>query len=198
MKNLLLAFGAVLLFACHTPNGPAAPADAVVTDLTNYQTFDVPGSYYRIAELRDADNHLVESGMVDGNSVKNGSWVVYHPGNDIPKTVATMVNGVYAGPYNEFSNRGQLEASYTYINNELHGKFAKFKFGRKTEEGEYNFGQPNGVWITYYNNKETPQKLTTYKDGQMDGILQFFDEEGNVTVEYEYKNGEKVSGGIVE
>jgi len=28
--------------------------------------------------------------------------------------------------------------------------------------------------------------------------MQYFNEEGDITVEYEYKNGEKVSGGIVE
>ena len=37
-----------------------------------------------------------------------------------------------------------------------------------------------------------------YKNGLQDGYFRYYDEEGNVTLEYEYKEGEKIKGGIVE
>ena len=49
-----------------------------------------------------------------------------------------------------------------------------------------------------YNDRGNLQRRGNFKNGKQHGLLQYFDEEGNVTLEYEYKNGEKVGGGIVE
>ena len=48
------------------------------------------------------------------------------------------------------------------------------------------------LWIKDY------KKKCSFKNGKQHGKLQFFDEAGNVTLEYMYDNGEKISGGIVE
>lgn len=198
MKNLCLAlFGFLFLTAC-TDNGSETTVAPTGSNLEGYTLTPIPGGQYQIAELRDADGKLVEMGRVDNNQVKNGTWIVYHPGSDIPKAVSDMVDGVYNGVHQTYSNRGQLEMAAAYVNNQLHGKFAKFKFGRKTEEGEHLNGEAHGQWITYYPNKDIKQQETNYKNGKQHGTLRYFDEEGNITMEYEYKDGEKISGGIVE
>ena len=183
--------------ACTQPSASAPTAGAVSTDLAGYTTTAIPGTDYTLVEKRNADGQLVESGRMRGD-VKDGTWVTYHADKEIPATVADYANGNYNGTYQTFNNRGQLEMIAGYVNNQLHGKYAKYKFGRKTEDGEYLNGKETGTWTVYYNNKDIPQKVTTYKDGVTDGPLRFYDEEGNVTVEYEYRNGEKVSGGIIE
>ena len=194
---LVLGLFALGFFACESGAGSQPAAGAVSTELTGFATTPIPGTDYVLAEKRNADGQLVEAGRLRGDT-KDGTWVTYHPDKEIPATVADYVNGNYSGTYQTFNNRGQLEMIAGYVNNQLHGKYAKYKFGRKTEEGEYNNGKETGVWTVYYNNKDIPQKMTTYLDGQMNGPLRFYDEEGNVTVEYEYRNGEKVSGGIIE
>ncbi len=37
-----------------------------------------------------------------------------------------------------------------------------------------------------------------YVDGFQHGMYRFYGEDGDVQLEYEYKNGEKVTGGIVQ
>lgn len=198
MKNICFVLLACFLAWGCTDTENAAVAAPAGSNLEGYILTPIPGGQYQIAELRDADGKLVEMGRVDNDQVKNGTWIVYHPDNDIPKTVSDMVDGVYNGVHQTYSNRGQLELAAAYVNNQLHGKFAKFKFGRKTEEGEYLNGQPHGRWITYYANKDIMQQETNFKNGKQHGALRYFNEEGEVTMEYDYKDGEKISGGIVE
>jgi len=37
-----------------------------------------------------------------------------------------------------------------------------------------------------------------YKNGKQDGMYKYYDEDGKVVMEYVYKDGEKVSGGMKE
>lgn len=199
MKTLLFSFFLLLgLAACESGPATSAPAaGTVATPLDGFTTTPITGTDYVLAEKRNADGKLVESGRLRGD-VKDGAWVTYHPDSEVPATVADYVNGNFSGTYQTFNTRGQLEMIASYINNQLHGKYAKYKFGRKTEEGEYLNGQQTGTWIEYFNNKDQPQKLQTFANGKLNGPFRYYDEEGNVTLEYDYKDGEKVSGGIVQ
>lgn len=139
---------------------------------------------------------ITELGFIK-NGTKEGAWYTYHPNGQI-KSITNYSSGIINGPVMEFSNRGQLEKQTGYLNNELHGIKAEYKFGRPTIESNYTKGNLDGVHKEYFNNSEKVQKLVNFKNGKQDGIMQYFDEEGNVTLEYVYKNGEKVSGGIKE
>ena len=48
----------------------------------------------------------------------------------------------------------------------------------------------------YENSNGAIQIETVYKNGKQDGIYRYYDKEGNTVMEYEYKDGEKVAGGI--
>ena len=101
------------------------------------------------------------------------------------------------GPYLEMNNRGQIEKRITYLNNQIHGLYAEYKFGRPLKEFMYDDGVLNGL-SKEYSDRGKLIKETNYKNGQLDGTIKQYDEAGNIILEYVYKNGEKISGGIVK
>jgi len=188
MKNLLFIFTVLALFSCQS-NTP------VPSNLAGYDSITIPGSESVKVVKQGDDGKVVETGYIlNGN--KHGIWTTYSPENKI-KTIANYIDGKKNGTYLELSSRGQIELLITYTNDEYDGPYGKYKFGRATEDMVYVKGQLDGEFKTYFNNGKI-QKLVTFKNGKQDGPLKYYDEEGNVTLEYMYKNGNKVSGGIVE
>lgn len=194
MKRMvqLLVLGSLLVACQNSGNsgyeGPP-PADMVAEA--------VPGSSLTYV-YRGEPRAITEEGFW-GQGEKNGLWVTYH--NDakhLPKEVAHYVNGFREGTYMEINNRAQVEVIANYRNNKLHGRYAKYKFNRMTEQHFYKNGVLDGPMTTYHPNSDKIQKLVEFKDGKEHGKYQFFNEEGKLTLEYTYENGNKVSGGIVE
>jgi antitoxin component YwqK of YwqJK toxin-antitoxin module len=197
MKQFIFLFGfAMFLNACGG-GGNSAPAVGASIDLSGFEIQDIPGTNFQKVVKRTSDGTLLEEGVImDGK--RNGMWVTYHTDNEIPKTIVNYVNDVSSGSYYSFNNRGQLEEMRGYLNNELDGKWGKYKFGRTTEEANYKNGKFDGVYKSYFANSDKVQKEFNYKNGELHGNYKFYNEDGQVTLEYEYDNGEKVSGGIVE
>lgn len=73
-----------------------------------------------------------------------------------------------------------------------------YKYGKVVEERYYENGKLEGTAKTYDDRTFKLKQEAQYKNGLQHGYFKYYDENGNVTLEYEYKNGEKVSGGIVE
>ena len=188
MKYLSLLFSILLIASCK--NSAPIPAD-----LSGFVTEDIPGSAAVKVVSKDAGNNILEEGFIlDG--AKHGTWVTYHPDHKI-KSMTNYIDGKRNGAHIELTNRGQIELLVNYKNDDYHGKYSKYKFGRP-QEMTYIDGKLEGEIRIYFNSGGKLQKLITYKNGVQDGPLKFYDEEGNVTLEYVYKNGEKVSGGMVE
>ncbi len=201
MKYLFLCcFLMAGLTACQTPADEPAASTPVATENFNpaaYILEPVPGSSFQRAMRKNADGSTQEEGLLlDGK--RTGTWVSYHPGSDIPKTIVSYANDQANGLYIEMNDRGYLEMRATYKNNRLHGPWAKYRFGRPTNEATYRDGELDGIYREYVMNTGKLQKEITYKNGVMDGPYRFYNEEGVVTLEYEYRNGEKVGGGIVD
>ncbi|MFQ5446730.1 MAG: toxin-antitoxin system YwqK family antitoxin, partial [Saprospiraceae bacterium] len=98
----------------------------------------------------------------------------------------------------EFSRQGQIILLCNYENNQLEGKFARYRLGRTTEEGAYKNGKLHGNYKKYYDGKSIVQQEANYTDGELDGKTLFYNEKGDIIVEYTYKMGQKIEGGIVE
>lgn len=158
---------------------------------------DIPGSSIQRAERRDTSGALLEEGFLS-NGKRTGTWVTYHPGTAVPKTIVNYINDQYNGLYIELNDRGYLELRAEYKNNLLDGPWAKYRFGRPLTEAFYANGKLNGFYREYVLNTGKLQKEISYKDGVIDGPFRFYNEEGVVTLEYQYRNGEKVGGGIVD
>ena len=197
MKQLIILFGFVLLLSSCGGGGNSTPAIGASIDLSGFEIQDVPGTTSQKAVKRTPAGVLLEEGILEGGK-RNGMWVTYHASNEIPKTIVNYVNDVSSGVYYSFNERGQLEEMRGYLNNELDGKWGKYKFGRTTEEAMYKNGKYHGVYKSYFSNSDLVQKEFNYKNGELHGSYKFYNEDGKVTLEYEYDNGEKLSGGIVE
>lgn len=197
MKQFLLGSFAFLLIAvlysCGNAGGNSGGA---VHSMTGMKTEKVGANVTR-AYKKDAEGNMVEEGyLTDG--VRNGMWIKYQTGRDVGKikSVASYSNGYLNGPYLEFNNRLQVDAEITYANNVYNGKVAKYKFGRPEEIKTYKNNVLDGPSMDYFGDGKIQLEMN-YKDGKQHGTMTWYNEEGTKTMEYEYKNGEKVSGGIV-
>ena len=166
--------------------------------LAGYETETVSGTAVTKAVKRNSSGEITETGYVSGGK-KNGTWMTYYEGDHAGKvkSLASYSDGILTGPYYEFSNRGQIETEVNYENNQYNGRFATYKFGRMTKEIYYKNNELHGT-SREFDNKSNLQKEVNYKDGKQDGLMRYYNEEGDVIMEYEYKNGEKISGGMVE
>ncbi len=191
----LLLTTCIALVSCKQENAPV-PTGTAALDLSQYEQIPIPGSDFVRVVKRNEQGKVLEEGMVkDGK--RFGTWLIYHEDRDVPKVMASFVNDLYSGPYLEFNKQGQIDLRCAYVNNLLHGPFARYKLGRVTEEGAYDMGQLDGVYKRYYENRSIVQQEASYKKGKLHGKTRYYDEQGNVLLEYDYENGEKVGGGIV-
>lgn len=195
MKHIFLLFIGITLIACNGSKTSSASGPAV--DLTGFSQTKINGSNTSYAMQTELNGSaMLSEGMVDGN-VQHGLWMTYHPDEtNKVHTITNYVNGVMNGPYMEFNKRGQIEKRVTYLNNQIHGLYAEYKFGRPLKEYIYDNGVLNGV-SKEYSDRGKLVKETSYKNGELHGTTSQYDEEGNVVLQYEYKNGNKISGGIV-
>lgn len=195
MKNLLILFTFVVFASCGSSNEQGASSDVQSIDLTGFNIVDLPNGYQHVIKSKP-DGKVIEEGMLK-NGKRNGTWIVYNDKRPLPKSVANFVDDVFTGPYMEYSSTGQLELVARYKNNQLNGKFIRVKNTRLLEEGFYIDGQIDGNYKKFYPNKDVLQQENGYKVGVLHGTTKYYNEEGQVVMEYEYKDGEKISGGMV-
>ncbi len=177
MKNIFLLSFALFLISCGNGSTSAVTAE--------------------IAEKTDPNGLITERKQIT-NGQNTGVLVEYYPEKGLPKKVVTLDNEVFDGPYMEFNNRGQIEKMANYKDNQLHGDYATYKFGRVIEKSTYQNGKLHGMYRSYFNNSDKLQKEAEYKNGVQHGVFKQYNEEGKVVLEYEYNNGEVVKGGMVK
>lgn len=203
MKHLLFLSISFLLIACgqngnETNSAPTATNTNSATPVADFSAFDItkiPGSDIQRARRIDEKGQLVEEGFLLNNK-RTGTWTTYYTSQKV-KTLTNYVAGKKNGILVELSDRSQINLQAFYLNDQLDGRHAKFGFGRKLEEeSHYKNGKLDGVFRSY-DKKGKVQREIHYKDGQLHGPNVFYNE-GVKTVEYDYKNGEKISGGIVK
>lgn len=189
MKLLIIYTPILFIFSC------SLSAPGPKSDLEGFARESI-GHHGALIGYKAADDTWLAKGTVISD-VRNGSWVTYHPGKDAVKTITTYVHGKKNGMEIEFNDRGGITAIIEYKNDQLHGMSAKYQFGRATEETHYKDGVMHGPYAIYTSQGQV-QRKGSFKEGKQNGLLQYYDLDGNVTLEYVYKDGEKISGGIVE
>jgi antitoxin component YwqK of YwqJK toxin-antitoxin module len=194
MKYLFNLVCLILIFASCKDNAPAPVPGGI--DLSGFDIKKVNGSNTSYVVKTDDSGNPLQEGMVS-DGLQDGTWITYHTdeSNKIA-TISNFVRGVLNGPYLEFNIRGQIEKKSNFINNQIHGLYSEYKFGRPLKEYMYEDGILNGVSREYSDRGELI-KETSYKNGELHGSIKQYDAEGNLMLEYVYKNGNKVSGGIV-
>ncbi len=192
MKSTIFVFALAMLIAC----GNSGTSSGPLANLDGFEKIDAGNGTKQVIK-KDGDGNLLESGFTYNGS-KTGAWLTYFTGKDAGrmKTMASYTSGILNGPYFEFNNRGQIESESNYVDNKYHGKVISYKFGRPLIVKTYSRGELNGLSTDYYSDGVV-QKETNFKNGKQDGSMKWYNEDGKMTMQYEYKNGEKVSGGII-
>lgn len=188
-------FVSLTLLSCKDKD-PLVETKSGTGDLEGFQIVALPNSQIQSATLDENGRRIIE-GYLDANGKKTGQWVEYIPEGDIV-LIENFVDGAREGMVLKFTNHGQIENKSYYKQGVLHGPWVQYKFGKVIEERNYDMGKLDGVVKMYADRTWKLTQEIQYKQGKQHGYFRHYDDAGNVTLEYEYKDGEKVSGGIVE
>ena len=197
--SLLTVLILALVISCKPGEKPAATAaetNAIPNDLAGFTIEDIPGSEMKYARKINAGGNVEIEGFLLNNK-KTGQWIQYGAEGDIG-LINNYVEGELEGAAMRMTYRNQVDLKTNYRKGVLHGPWVSYKFGKKIEERNYNLGRLDGPVRTYDDRTFKLKQEAFYKNGKQDGLWRYFDENGNVTVEYEYKDGIRISGGMKE
>lgn len=196
MKAFFFFFLTLGLLACNNSNETVTAAvTGPAGDFSAYEVSQVSGSPFQKASKSTEDGTLSEEGFI-WQGQKAGTWISYYPDGKM-KSSTQYLSGIKNGVHLEFNDRCQITVHSNYVNDQLHGRHTTYKHGSRREvEAHYTNGILDGVYRTF-DKLGKVQREIHYRDGELHGPNIFYND-GEKTMEYEYKNGEKVSGGIIE
>lgn len=199
MRRLMVLSFIVTIFACGPGETPDPPAQvSTVGSTAGYTLEPIPGSDMVKAVKVDENGVVQEKGFFL-NDLPEGTWYYFEPRYvEFPKRIISYHQGVMNGPYFELSESGTIVLQAYYENNELNGHWGTYKFGRPLKTADYKQGVLDGIYQEYTTSTGKLAKEIQYKNGKEDGYYRFLNDDGEVTLEYTYKNGEKVGGGMIE
>lgn len=186
----------LMIFACKPSASTPPPAAAGTGDFTGYEITDVEGTAFKRAVRKDAAGQMAVEGFILDNK-KTGQWVEYSNEGYIT-SIENYIEGLLEGPSIKLSYRGQIDQRSNYHRGQLHGMQFNYKYGKVLKESNYSNGKLDGMVRSFDDKTFKVRQEIEYKDGLQHGYFRNYDENGAVNLEYIYKNGEKVSGGIVE
>ena len=165
------------------------------SDLSKYTIVSIPGSDLQKATFSNKDGFILEQGYVlDG--MKEGQWSYYGTSGEVLLKIENYHQGLLFGHVLELNPRFELTKRALHVSGKQDGYFAEYKRSRKKKEGYYNKGVRHGRQTQYHDYSDKILSEADYQEGKQHGIYKYYDDKGNVTLDYLYENGEKVSGGI--
>lgn len=192
-RLLSVSFLLVLFFSCQEADRSATTAavETVSVDETEYEVTEVAGSAAFKAVKPDVLGGVAESGFIL-NGLKQGTWTEYGDSQSYPEKIISYIDGALNGPYIEMDQQGRIALVANYKANVLHGPYAKYRIGRPTQTVNYIDGLMDGPMAEYdFRNGKLKQEVS-YRMGKLHGPFRYFNEEGEVTLEYTYVDGERV------
>lgn len=170
----------------------SGPVETVVVDENEYELSPVAGSSAQLAIKRNLLGGVEETGYIlNGN--KEGTWTTYTAEQDHPMKIVSYIEGALNGPYIEMDQQGRIALLANYKANVLHGPYAKYRIGRPMQTVTYVDGQMDGPMAEYdYRNNKLKQEVN-YKMGKLHGPFRHFNDAGEVILEYNYVDGERVN-----
>ena len=164
-------------------------------DTSGYTIEAIDGSDYQIARKFEGD-HLLEEGLLQKGR-KEGTWIQYHPKRKgHVEQVAHYASGKLHGAMLTFDPKGNLIKMNQFAHGLEHGQSIQYNNGKVADISPFKYGLLDGTFESFYGNEKIQQQIE-YQKGKKEGALRYFDEAGNVTVEYRYQNDEKVDGGMI-
>lgn len=194
MKNFILLLTTVLFFACGEPAEPAATI-ATTGDFTGYEIAKVAGSEFEKATKKNAQTgQVIEDGFIL-NGRKTGTWTTYHPTKNLTVYTATnYVDGKKEGLYFEAEKNNRVKTIGSFSNDVKHGKWITYNFSRRETEQDFNNGKLHGFSRTFYKTGKDGQKKEEiqFENGVQNGSYRYYKEDGTISIDYVYKNGEVI------
>lgn len=191
MKYLKIVLAALVLAACSENSGSSSKLEGelggVPAGATKEEFADSPG-LYKIS-VPDNAGAMSASGTLL-NDKKQGSWVEYYP-NGIVKTITAYVDGKKEGIYLEMNASGQVVKRCNFHNDVREGEYREYEYATVKEERFYKAGKLEGIVKIFYPDGKVMEE-GNYANGVRDGVSKWYDQQGNVTIEYEYKKGQLV------
>ena len=192
MKKFILLITTVLFFACGEAPEPVATV-ATTGDFTGYEIAKVSGSEMEKATKKNAQTgQLIEDGYIS-NGRKTGAWTTYHPNDNLTIfTVTNYVDGKKEGVYLEAEKSNRVKTIGSFANDVKHGKWITYNFSRREIEQDYKNGKLHGFSRTFYKTGKDGQvkEEVEFDNGVQNGAYRYYKEDGNITMDYVYKNGE--------
>ncbi|MFK8010138.1 MAG: toxin-antitoxin system YwqK family antitoxin, partial [Saprospiraceae bacterium] len=107
-------------------------------------------------------------------------------------TVTNYVDGKKEGLYLEAETSNRVKTIGSYANDVKHGKWITYNFSRREIEQDYNNGKLHGFSRTFYKSGKDGQvkEEIEFSNGVQDGVYRYYKEDGTITMDYVYKNGE--------
>jgi len=189
----LIVFASLLFNACgeNSQLNEALPTG----EWAGYEFLAIRGTDIQRVGKKNEFGQATEEGFVLNGS-KTGVWLTFHPEGRI-KTIDNYINGSIEGASIELDKRGQMIHKAFYYEGELHGLETTYKFGRAQESIPYNHGVIDGTVVRYYNNGKIMEQID-FKGGLQHGYYHHYNTNEKLDMKYEYENGEKISGGMVD
>ena len=122
---------------------------------------------------------------------RHGAWTEFNPSTGSVSTVTSYVNGVKEGIFVKLDTKGAIVEKLSFHNDQPHGQYLKLNRGKILEIREYSYGVLHGMMQKYYDNG-TLMEESTFINGQREGMARWYDQDGTLTIEYEYRNGELI------
>jgi antitoxin component YwqK of YwqJK toxin-antitoxin module len=125
------------------------------------------------------------------NGQINGPQKYYYR-NGAPRYTITNTNGVISGDLLEYFDNGKKYQTVKFVNGNREGP-SKTYFNNTdntvASEGNYLKGQAVGDWKNYYQSGALYKTQTFNNDGEREGLLKEFYENGKTQLEEQYSNG---------
>ncbi|MEM7105839.1 MAG: hypothetical protein AAF502_22070 [Bacteroidota bacterium] len=196
MRLFFVLFSILCLSSCgsgeyiptiNPPDGIREGDDGSSYQLLPYST----DGNIQFANVLDGESRVLEEGLMH-LGLKEGAWITYDHrfGRDMVQSVYNYRDGVKHGPYSVLEG-GQMQERGSYYAGLQDGKITKFDRGILTDEIFYKNGQMNGIVTRYYQDG-TVKEAGNFVNGLRDGLHKWFNQAGEVIIEYQYKEGERL------
>ncbi len=178
MKRVIFLLAALCSFAaCNSDSSSNSGG-------TDWRSLDIK------VEKNNNDQRTSE-GYVDAAGKKQGPMVTYHPRKGLVKSITYYIDGVKNGPYIEMTESGNVKEKSWFVNDELQGERIVFNRTRVKEESFFVDNVLHGKRSLYYDNGKI-QEEGNFVNGKRDGVVRWYNQEEEISIQTEYKNGEIV------
>ncbi|MGB2846910.1 MAG: hypothetical protein WBB93_05040 [Saprospiraceae bacterium] len=185
---ILVSSSRLLFFYCTSDKAPRQ-TQSLEYDMISVKDSDVK----TLIKYDSLGQKLIEGNVINGK--KNGSWITYAPGGGI-MDITNYIEDVKQGPYIKLNGGNNIVEQGSFKDNSLHGQVIKYLYGHLDEKIEFKDGVKDGWARKYYMHGGLQYEMQVKGEIQQ-GLYRFYGEDGKLQIEETFKDGKKISGGMV-